>query len=136
LFNERHLHLGAIVLNKVLPKYLLDQDATRVAQRFCGDASKIASQLPRDDAAQVAKLGATGVPVAPGPPEGRRHRPRPVGARNLGGDARVVAQRFQRHGERGFIVHAGGDEVGVMLRHVLRELIDDVVGPRRVERQR
>jgi anion-transporting ArsA/GET3 family ATPase len=54
--NERRLHLGAIVLNKVLPKYLLDQEATAVAQRFCADAPKIASQLPTFETAQVERV--------------------------------------------------------------------------------
>jgi anion-transporting ArsA/GET3 family ATPase len=54
---ERHLHLGAIVLNKVLPKYLLDQEATHVAQRFCSDAGKLAAAAPVDhDDAQVERV--------------------------------------------------------------------------------
>jgi anion-transporting ArsA/GET3 family ATPase len=43
--NARNLHLGAIVLNKVLPKYLLDQEATAVAQRLCSDSPKLAAML-------------------------------------------------------------------------------------------
>ncbi|MEY2421425.1 MAG: hypothetical protein QOI95_1492 [Acidimicrobiaceae bacterium] len=55
--HERHLHLGAIVLNKVLPKYLLDQQATAVAQRFGSDAPKIAAALPVSaDTSQVERV--------------------------------------------------------------------------------
>jgi anion-transporting ArsA/GET3 family ATPase len=43
--NARNLHLGAIVLNKVLPKYLLDQGATAVAQRLSSDSPKLAAML-------------------------------------------------------------------------------------------
>src|SRR5436305_6773819 len=31
---QQRFHLGALVLNRVLPSYLLDEDATRVARRF------------------------------------------------------------------------------------------------------
>src|SRR5882757_521863 len=44
--NARNLHLGAVVLNKVLPTYLLDQHATVVAHGFCSDAPKLAAALP------------------------------------------------------------------------------------------
>jgi anion-transporting ArsA/GET3 family ATPase len=55
--HERKLHLGAIVLNKVLPKYLLDQEATAVAQRFCSDSSKLAAELPVNaERAQVDRV--------------------------------------------------------------------------------
>src|SRR5204863_7860972 len=40
---EDKLHIGAMVLNKVLPRYLLDPDAARVAERLCSDAPKIAA---------------------------------------------------------------------------------------------
>src|SRR5581483_9433454 len=53
----RNLHLGAIVLNKVLPTYLLDQNATNVAQRFCSDAAKLAEGLPlAADDAQIERV--------------------------------------------------------------------------------
>ncbi len=42
---ERKLHLGAVVLNKVLPDYLRDGDAAEVARRLCSDAGKLASDL-------------------------------------------------------------------------------------------
>jgi anion-transporting ArsA/GET3 family ATPase len=42
---DRGYHLGGLVLNKVLPGYLLDPDATTVAQRFCTDAPELAAAL-------------------------------------------------------------------------------------------
>jgi anion-transporting ArsA/GET3 family ATPase len=43
--DERHFHLGALVLNKVLPGYLLDPGATRVAQRLGADAPEVAQEV-------------------------------------------------------------------------------------------
>ena len=43
--NERKLHLGAVVLNRVLPDYLLDEAATGVAERIASDAPKLAKTL-------------------------------------------------------------------------------------------
>jgi anion-transporting ArsA/GET3 family ATPase len=40
--DERKFHLGALVLNKVLPTYFLDEDATRVAQLLCADGPQVA----------------------------------------------------------------------------------------------
>jgi anion-transporting ArsA/GET3 family ATPase len=40
--DERHFQLGALVLNKVLPAYLLDAGATGVAQRLRADAPEVA----------------------------------------------------------------------------------------------
>ena len=55
--NARDLHLGAVVLNKVLPKYLLDQEATAVAQRLCSDAAKVTPSLPlTEEPAQVERV--------------------------------------------------------------------------------
>src|SRR4051794_10486777 len=42
---KRDLHLGAIVLNKVLPSYFLDRDATATAKRMCGEPAALAAQL-------------------------------------------------------------------------------------------
>ncbi|MGH9187650.1 MAG: ArsA family ATPase, partial [Acidimicrobiales bacterium] len=56
---ERRLHLGALVLNKVLPAYLLDQEATTFARRLEADAASIASAVaPRLEAEpdQVARV--------------------------------------------------------------------------------
>src|SRR3954453_20242828 len=53
----RQLHLGAIVLNKVLPQYLLDQQATTVAQRLCADGEKLAGAVPlAGEAGQVERV--------------------------------------------------------------------------------
>ena len=55
--NERKLHLGAVVLNKVLPSYLLDQQATNVAHRLCAEASKLAETVPLDaDDQQIERV--------------------------------------------------------------------------------
>src|SRR5437763_172825 len=42
---ERKFHLGSLVLNKVLPSYFLDDDATRVAQLLGGDAPQVADAV-------------------------------------------------------------------------------------------
>ncbi len=39
-------HLGAVVLNKVLPSYLLDADAAATAERMAADPAAIAAALP------------------------------------------------------------------------------------------
>ncbi len=51
-------HLGAVVLNKVLPSYLLDTKAAKAAKAMASDAESIAGQLPAeigdvDDMARV-----------------------------------------------------------------------------------
>ena len=43
--NERKLHLGAVVLNRVLPDYLLEEAATGVAERIAESAPKLAETL-------------------------------------------------------------------------------------------
>ena len=45
LLNERNLHVGALVLNKVLPDYLLDRSAAAAAKRLVGDAATIDAGL-------------------------------------------------------------------------------------------
>jgi anion-transporting ArsA/GET3 family ATPase len=54
----KRFHLGAVVLNKVLPEYLLDLDATVAAQAMCSDAAAVAARLPADagDPAQLARV--------------------------------------------------------------------------------
>jgi anion-transporting ArsA/GET3 family ATPase len=52
--NKRNLHLGAVVLNKVLPSYLLDRDATTTAKKLCRDHAAFAKQL--GDVAEPAQL--------------------------------------------------------------------------------
>jgi anion-transporting ArsA/GET3 family ATPase len=43
---ERSFHLGAVVLNKVLPSYLLDADAARSAERMSSDPASVVDALP------------------------------------------------------------------------------------------
>jgi anion-transporting ArsA/GET3 family ATPase len=43
---ERDLHLGAVVMNKVLPSYLLDRDATVAAKRMCDSPGDVADHVP------------------------------------------------------------------------------------------
>ncbi|SRR6266540_1220625 len=43
--HEKHLHLGAVVLNKVLPTYLLDRGATAIAKRLRAKAPEIAERV-------------------------------------------------------------------------------------------
>jgi anion-transporting ArsA/GET3 family ATPase len=56
---HRGLHLGALVLNKVLPSYLRRTATTPVARRLCSDAEALAAQLPGlgppDQVARVLK---------------------------------------------------------------------------------
>ncbi|HEX6236406.1 MAG TPA: ArsA-related P-loop ATPase [Acidimicrobiales bacterium] len=63
--HQRKLNLGAIVLNKVLPDWFLDREATTSAKRLCADADALAERLTRDagdgatvdgDPAQVARV--------------------------------------------------------------------------------
>lgn len=55
---ERDLHLGAIVLNKVLPGWFVDRDASAAASRLSTDAGPVAAALPDDlgDTDQVARV--------------------------------------------------------------------------------
>jgi anion-transporting ArsA/GET3 family ATPase len=57
---RRELHLGALVLNKVLPDWFGDEGAAEVAARLVHDSSGAASALTRvdpfDDPAQVARV--------------------------------------------------------------------------------
>jgi anion-transporting ArsA/GET3 family ATPase len=57
LAGERY-HLGALVLNKVLPSYLLDPEAARVAERFRAEAPRLAERLGPDagEPALVARV--------------------------------------------------------------------------------
>ncbi|MCU1483378.1 MAG: oxyanion-translocating ATPase [Actinomycetia bacterium] len=45
--SDKKLHLGALVLNKVLPGYLCSDEATAVARRFCADAGSVVGALPK-----------------------------------------------------------------------------------------
>ena len=55
---ERKLHLGAVVLNRVLPDYLLEEAATGVAERIDASASELAGTLGPDvgDAAALERV--------------------------------------------------------------------------------
>ncbi|MCB0978444.1 MAG: ArsA family ATPase [Acidimicrobiales bacterium] len=57
VLEERNLHLGALVLNKVLPSYLRRTAATGVAKRLVADSTDIAGSLvevgPERDVARV-----------------------------------------------------------------------------------
>jgi anion-transporting ArsA/GET3 family ATPase len=55
----RHLHLGAVVVNKVLPASLLDPDATRAATGLQGDSRALGAELAPlagADPTQVARV--------------------------------------------------------------------------------
>ncbi len=52
---ERRLHLGAIVLNKVLPAYFRDRRASKVATALRQRAAELADGLPTDPA-QTARV--------------------------------------------------------------------------------
>ncbi|HVA74159.1 MAG TPA: ArsA-related P-loop ATPase [Acidimicrobiales bacterium] len=43
VLTSKRFHLGALVLNKVLPDYLLDEDAERRAVRLCDDGPELAA---------------------------------------------------------------------------------------------
>jgi anion-transporting ArsA/GET3 family ATPase len=43
--SAKQFHLGAVVLNKVLPSYLLDPQATAAAKRLCADPAGIAAKV-------------------------------------------------------------------------------------------
>ena len=47
--DDRDFHLGALVLNKVLPSYFLDGPAAEAAAAMGRDADRLASALTRDD---------------------------------------------------------------------------------------
>ena len=55
--DERRLHLGALVLNKVLPAYLRRTATTGVARRLCADADTLAAAVSEvGDADDVARV--------------------------------------------------------------------------------
>jgi anion-transporting ArsA/GET3 family ATPase len=45
---ERNLHLGAVVLNKVLPSYLLDPASTATATKLCDSPGDVAASVPAE----------------------------------------------------------------------------------------
>ena len=58
VLTEKRFHLGAVVLNKVLPDYLLDERAAALAERLMGDAETLAGKMAAHvgDEAQVARV--------------------------------------------------------------------------------
>ncbi len=60
VLDERRLHLGALVLNKVLPSYLRRTVTTGVAKRLCADAEELAGAVDgAGDRADVARVLST-----------------------------------------------------------------------------
>ncbi len=55
---ERGLHLGAVVLNKVLPSWFLDKRATEAARALCARSDALTAALPADlgEPEQVARV--------------------------------------------------------------------------------
>jgi anion-transporting ArsA/GET3 family ATPase len=47
VLGDKDFHLGAVVLNKVLPSYLLDEGAAAVATRMEREAADLAAKLPK-----------------------------------------------------------------------------------------
>jgi anion-transporting ArsA/GET3 family ATPase len=58
---ERHLHLGLLVCNKVLPATLSDPAAQRVADRLGGEAAELAGQIARELSPKVGDEVVAGV---------------------------------------------------------------------------
>ena len=54
---KRKLHLGAVVLNKVLPDYLRDSKSAKVAQSMCDRAAELAEGLTDDPEVAGRVLG-------------------------------------------------------------------------------
>src|SRR3954452_20024357 len=48
VLGDKRFHLGAVVLNKVLPSYLLDEQAARLAERLCDGAADLAEIVAPD----------------------------------------------------------------------------------------
>ncbi|MBI2705563.1 MAG: ArsA family ATPase [Actinobacteria bacterium] len=84
--DRKGFHLGAVVLNKVLPDYFLDEGVTQSARLLNADAAKVAAQLPP----VVAKVD--GIEAPPGREQENLERVlREVGESFL--NYRVVATR-------------------------------------------
>jgi len=56
---KREFHLGALVLNKTLPDYLLDGDADEAAGALCDDAPALAAELAALDGEDLAEPART-----------------------------------------------------------------------------
>src|SRR5205823_1775456 len=57
VLGDKRFHLGAVVLNKVLPDYLRDERAARLAERLCADPGSLAPAVPPEvgEPAQVER---------------------------------------------------------------------------------
>jgi anion-transporting ArsA/GET3 family ATPase len=55
---EKRFHMGAVVLNKVLPSYLLDEETTAVAERLSARADEVAAEVANGagDPEQIARV--------------------------------------------------------------------------------
>jgi anion-transporting ArsA/GET3 family ATPase len=58
VLNDKAFSLGAVVLNRVLPSYLLDEEAARLAGRLCDTAPEVAARVDGKygDTAQVGRV--------------------------------------------------------------------------------
>jgi hypothetical protein len=61
VLTAKRFHLGALILNKVLPSYLLDEDAEHRAARLCDDSTELArldglAAMLEADEGQVARV--------------------------------------------------------------------------------
>ncbi len=63
---DKGFHLGALVLNKTLPAYLLDDAAGERAEALCASSAKIAEQLTAADGALARAAGSGGLARAAG----------------------------------------------------------------------
>jgi anion-transporting ArsA/GET3 family ATPase len=58
VLQDKRYHLGGVVLNKVLPSYLLDEQAARLAERLCAGAADLAEVVAPEvgEPAQVERV--------------------------------------------------------------------------------
>jgi anion-transporting ArsA/GET3 family ATPase len=80
---ERRFHLGAIVLNKVLPEWFMARGTTGVAKRLASRSDALAAALPAE-LAEAARLEAGVEPAEPAVAEGDLNETKQV--------ARVLAE--------------------------------------------
>ena len=56
VLGDKRFHLGAVVLNKVLPSYLLDDTAARIAEHLERDPAPVATAVAADGAGERAQV--------------------------------------------------------------------------------
>ena len=102
---DRGLHLGAVVLNKVLPTWFLDQDATGAAKALLQPiADELAAELARRASASRSRSagaarGGRELPQLPGGGQARGRDPRRARRRARGGgDGALLRPRHHRPG--------------------------------------